>query len=213
MLPRKEGVPMTLDTRQRAALALTIPTAPIWRLSLVQYHDMVRTGILTDDDPVEFLEGLLVTKMPKNPPHSLATHLTRDSLLRIVPSGWYVDTQEPLTTDDSEPEPDVVVIRGTRRHYHDRHPGPQDVSLVIEVSDTTLQRDRTLKQRLYARAGIPIYWIINLNERIVECYTEPTGPSEQPIYAQRQDFSTNDILTVILDEQEIAQINVTELLP
>jgi hypothetical protein len=89
---------MAIDTDQRLALAMTIPGAPVWRLSLEQYHRMIQTGILTDDDPVEFLEGLLVTKMPKNPPHSLATHLTRDALARVVPAQWYVDAQEPFTT-------------------------------------------------------------------------------------------------------------------
>jgi hypothetical protein len=76
---------MSIDTDQRLALAMTIPGAPVWRLSLEQYHRMIQTGILTDDDPVEFLEGLLVTKMPKNPLHSLATHLTRDALAQVVP--------------------------------------------------------------------------------------------------------------------------------
>jgi hypothetical protein len=71
---------------------------------------MIRAGILTDDDPVELLEGWLVPKMPKNPPHRITTRLTREALVGILPTGWYVDTQEPITTADSEPEPDVVVV-------------------------------------------------------------------------------------------------------
>lgn len=70
---------------------LTIPGAPVCRLSLEQYHRMIQTGILTDDDPVGFLEGLLVTNMPKNPPHSLATHLMRNALAQVAPAQWYVD--------------------------------------------------------------------------------------------------------------------------
>jgi hypothetical protein len=136
-------------------IAKSIPSEPIWRLSVEQYHQMIQLGILTDDDPVELLEGWLVYKMPKNPPHRIATKLTRDALAQILPLGWYVDTQEPITLSDSEPEPDVVIVRGVTQDYFDRHPTDQDIALVAEVADSTLERDRTSRKRLYARAGIP----------------------------------------------------------
>ncbi|WP_448541029.1 Uma2 family endonuclease [Roseiflexus sp.] len=204
---------MAIDTDQRLALAMTIPGAPVWRLSLEQYHRMIQTGILTDDDPVEFLEGLLVTKMPNNPPHSLATHLTRDALARVVPAQWYVDAQEPFTTADSEPEPDVLVVRGERRQYHDRHPQAQDVALVVEVADTTLQRDRTLKKRMYARAMIPVYWIINLVERTIEWYAQPFAAEGEADYAQRQEVAEDGTIPVVLDGVEVACLPVRDLLP
>lgn len=84
--------------------------------------------------------------MPKNPPHRAATKLTRNALEAIVPSGWYVDAQEPITLEDSEPEPDVVIVRGNTRDYLARHPGSQDLALVVEISDSTLERDRTSKK-------------------------------------------------------------------
>jgi Uma2 family endonuclease len=152
-----------------------VPADVIWRFSVDQYHAMIRAGILTEDDPVELLEGWLVTKMPKNPRHSVATRLIRQALEGLLPPGWYVDTQEPLTTADSEPEPDVVVVCGDRRQYLDHHPGPQDVALVVEVADSTLQRDRSLKKRLYAAAGIPAYWIVNLLDSQFEVYTDWKG--------------------------------------
>ncbi|MEP0853896.1 MULTISPECIES: Uma2 family endonuclease [Cyanophyceae] len=153
----------TLNTQTIAA----VPTEPVWRLSVEQYHQMIRLGILSDDDPVELLDGWLVYKMPKNPPHRATTKLTRNALEAVIPEGWYVDTQEPITLADSEPEPDVVVVRGNTRDYLERHPGASDIALIIEVADSTLEREcpgdtlreRTSKQRLYARAGIPIYWI------------------------------------------------------
>jgi Uma2 family endonuclease len=182
-------------------------------LRIEQYHQMIQAGILTDDDPVELLEGWLVTKMPKNPPHTLTTQLTRDALTALVPAGYYVDDQEPLTTGESEPEPDVMVVRGQRREYRDRHPGPQDIALVIEVSDTTLQRDRTLKKQIYARGLIPVYWIINLSEQQIEQYTRPSGPNEHPEYQQRQDYPMSTYVPVHLDDQSIGQIAVAELLP
>ena len=89
-----------------------IPQDLIWRMGVEQYHAMIEAGILTDDDSVELLEGWLVLKMPKNPPHRATTRLVRAGLERVLPEGWYVDSQEPITLIDSEPEPDVVVVRG-----------------------------------------------------------------------------------------------------
>ncbi|MEM8612044.1 MAG: Uma2 family endonuclease [Cyanobacteria bacterium P01_H01_bin.105] len=171
-----------------------VPSEPIWRLSVAQYHAMIQSGILTDDDPVELLEGWLIVKMPKNPRHRAATRIIRGALESLLPDGWYVDTQEPITTTDSEPEPDVVIVRGDTRQYLDRHPGPDDIALVIEVSDATLQSDRTSKYRTYARANISIYWIVNLVEAQIEVYTEPSGPVDQPNYAQRQDYRLSEAI-------------------
>ena len=190
-----------------------VPPEVIWRLSVDQYHAMIHAGILTDDDPVELLEGWLIAKMPKNPLHRAVTRLIRQVLERLVPAEWYVDSQEPITTYDSEPEPDVVVVRGQPRHYLDRHPGPQDVGLVIEVADTTLQRDRGFKKRLYARAGIPVYWIVNLSDNQCEAYTEPSGPEPQPDYRQRQDYSSSDDMPVVLGGVTVGRIAVREFLP
>src|SRR4051794_9689051 len=122
---------------------------PVYRLSVEQYHAMIRHGILTDDDPVELLEGILVQQMGKNPPHTFATQFIRDELPPMMPAGlWFVSDQEPITTTDSEPEPDVFIVRGRRRDYlaQDRHPGPADMGLVIEVSESTLATDRGTKR-------------------------------------------------------------------
>ena len=77
---------------------LAVPTEPVWQLSVEQYHEMIRVGILTENDPVELLDGWLVSKMPKNRPHSIATRRTCNTLERVVPTGWYVDcarTRDP----------------------------------------------------------------------------------------------------------------------
>ncbi|MEP0878193.1 Uma2 family endonuclease [Funiculus sociatus GB2-M2] len=198
----------TLNTQTLAA----VPTEPVWRLSVEQYHQMIRLGILSDDDPVELLDGWLVYKMPKNPPHRATTKLTRNALEAVIPEGWYVDTQEPITLADSEPEPDVVVVRGNTRDYLDRHPGASEIALIIEVADSTLERDRTSKQRLYARAGIPIYWIINLPEKQIEVYTEPIV-AEESIYQRRQDYQLSDEVPVAIAGQIISRLSVLELLP
>ncbi|MEG4633129.1 Uma2 family endonuclease [Microcoleus sp. AR_TQ3_B6] len=190
-----------------------IPNDLILRLSIEQYHAIIQAGILTSDDSVELLEGWLVCKIPKNPPHRVTTRLVRTALENILPAGWYVDSQEPIALSNSEPEPDIVVVRGHTRQYLDRHPGAEDIALIIEVSDTTLQRDRTVKKRIYARAGVAIYWIVNLVEEQVEVYSQPLVELEQPDYSQRLDFGRSAVIPIIIEGIEIGAIAVDALLP
>lgn len=190
-----------------------IPTEPIGRLSVDHYHAMIQAGILTDDDPIELLEGWLVVKMSKNPPHRVVTRLIRQALERLIAEGWYVDSQEPITTLDSEPEPDVTVVRGATLDYLDRHPNPEEVALVVEVAEATLKRDRSTKKRIYARAGIEVYWLVNLVNQQIEVYTQPAQSGKQPDYKQHRIYHLGDMLPVILNGREIGQIAVRELLP
>jgi hypothetical protein len=189
-----------------------VPTYPIWHLSVEQYHEMARVGILTDDDAVELLERWLITKMTKNRAHSLLTRKTREVLAYTVPQGWYVDSQEPITTNDSEPELDVLVIRGAPEDYPDRQPYPHEVALVVEVSDTTLQRDRTLKQRIYAAARIAVYWILNLQDQQLEVYTDPHGTGETTEYRQRVTYRPADTVPVMIAGQDVGRLAVRTLL-
>ena len=129
----------------------------LYRLSVAQYHAMIRAGVLTDEEPVELLDGLLVCKISKNPPHIVATELLQRALSRLVPEGWYVSMQNPVTTPSSEPEPDAKVVKGNPRDYLKRKPGPRRVPLALEVADNSLKRDRTVKKRIYAAARIPTY--------------------------------------------------------
>ena len=195
------------------AAAAAVPTEPIWRLTVEQYHQMIRGGILTENDPVELLEGWLVAKMSKNPPHRVATRRARERLAAALPAGWYVDAQEPITTLDSEPEPDVVIVRGASDDFSDRHPNPDEVPLVVEVADASLWRDRTIKKRAYARAGIAVYWIVNLIDRRVEMYSDPTGPSDQPDYRRRSEHADGDTVVLMVEDRPVHQIAVADLLP
>jgi Uma2 family endonuclease len=175
---------------------------------------MIRAGILSENDAVELLEGFLVAKMPKDPQHSLATQLLCDVIAAQLPGGWHVSDQEPITTEDSEPEPDVIVVRGERRDYRERPPGPAEIALVIEVANTTLQHDCIIKAALYARAGITIYWIVNLNERQIEVYSEPLiAEAGAAAYQQRQDYVIDDSVPLYLAGRVVAQLPVPEFLP
>jgi Uma2 family endonuclease len=185
----------------------------LWRLSVDQYHALAAAGVVDEDAPVELLEGLLVRRMTKHPPHALSAELTREALAALLPPGWFINGQEPLTTLDSEPEPDVIVVRGQRRDYADRHPGPDDVALVVEVADTSLGRDRGLKQRVYARAGVPVYWILNLVDRQLEVYTAPSGPTARPAYGERRDHGAEAAVPVVVGGQVVGSLDVGALLP
>jgi Uma2 family endonuclease len=189
------------------------PDTPIMPLSVDQYHAMIRAGILTEDHPVELLEGLLVPKMPKNSAHRRAKRMLLKAIAAILPPGWDVDTQEAMTTSDSEPEPDLYVFRARPDDYPDGHPGPQDMAMVVEVSESSLRRDRKLKKRIYARAGVREYWIVNLMDRQIEVYTDASGPADEPDYRQRQDYKPGDALPVTVDGQEVGRLPVADLLP
>ena len=210
MSPRYNTAMSTITT---PPLPPAFPPEPISRLTVEQYHGMIKIGLLTEDDPVELLEGWLVPKMPKNPPHSVVTSLVYEELRSVVPAGWHLVCQGSLTTDDSEPEPDVGVVRGGLRDYLARHPSPSDMGVVVEVSDSTLARDRGIKKRIYARAGVPVYWIVNLVDAQVEVYTQPTGPVENPDYAPMQVFKRGDAVPVVLHGKEIRKIDVSQILP
>jgi Uma2 family endonuclease len=204
------GVPFTPSG---AGLPGPVPEGPIWRFTVEQYHEMIRTGILTEDAAVELLEGWLVKKMPKNPRHRAATRLVQKALERITPAGWYVDTQEPITLSGSEPEPDAAIIRGETNNYLDRHPGPQDVALVVEVADTTLDRDRGSKKRVYAAAGIPTYWIVNLIDDCLEVYAEPAGSADPPDYRHRQVCAMDSQAILVIAGQAVGHLAVRDILP
>lgn len=190
-----------------------VPPEPVLPLTVVQYHEMARAGILLDGDPIELLEGWLVKKMTKDPPHTLAVGCTFDSLRQLIGPDWHIRIEGPVTTGASEPEPDVSVVRGHRRQYADRHPVPDDVGLLVEVADTSLERDRGWKKRIYAAARITVYWIVNLIDGQVEVLVRPTGPGEQPDYASRQVYRAGDAVPVVLDDKEVGRIAVNDLLP
>lgn len=188
-----------------------LPPGTLRRLTVAQYDAMGRAGILGPDDRVELLEGWLVEKMTKNPPHRIVCREVRVLLERLVPPAWYVEAQEPIVTADSEPEPDVAIIRGQSRDYATSNPPASAVGLVIEVADTSLARDREIKGRIYARAGIARYWLLDLTARSVEVYTRPTGTGAAAVYAERVDVPADGELLVELDGVSVGTVSVAAL--
>lgn len=188
-----------------------VPTESILKLSVAQYHGMIRAGILTEDDPVELINGYVIEKMPKNPRHRAATKLLRTVLEQLICEGYYVDSQEPITLSDSEPELDVMIIRGDTRDYLDHHPQAQDVALIVEVSDSTLSRDRPLKKSLYAHHGIPHYWILNLVDKQLEIFSQPEPKTAT--YAVEQILQPEDKLQLSLTPNMPIAFPVKQVFP
>jgi Uma2 family endonuclease len=183
------------------------------RFSVLRYQKMIEVGILTPEDKVELLENYVVLKTPCNPPHDGTVQLATEALAPAIPKGWRLRVQLTVVLADSQPEPDFAIVRGDARAYLARHPGPADVGLIVEVADSSLLRDQRDKTRIYARGGIPCYWIVNLVDRLLEVYSQPSGPTAVPVYGSSQTYQPGDAVPLVLDGTIAATIPVADLLP
>jgi Uma2 family endonuclease len=191
----------------------TSPVLNIRRFSPDEYIRMGDVGILSGDEKVELLEGYVVTMMMRRPPHD-ATILNLDDALRpICPKDYHLRFQMAIALADSFPEPDCAVIRGARRRDDHRFPGPGEIEMVIEVSDSTLRIDRQTKSRIYAKAGIPAYWIVNIGDRQIEVLSDPNGDSTKPGYRTTKSFGEKDQIPFLLGGVVIANLAVADILP
>ena len=189
------------------------PPFPVRRFTVDEYHRLLEAGVFSDAERLELLEGWIATPMTRKPPHDVALWLAGEAIRRLLPAGWHLRTQSAITTGDSEPEPDLAVVRGEARDFVQRHPGPLEIALLVEVADSSLGRDRLVKGRLYARAGIPHYWILDLAARCLEVYGEPTGPAAVPCYRRRDDRQAAESAALALGEFSVGEIAVRDLLP
>jgi Uma2 family endonuclease len=187
------------------------PHFPVRRFTVPEYEKMTAVGILDEDDNVELLQGLIVSKMPKHPKHDGTIDLINYLLMRLLPLGWFVRVQNSVVTSDSIPEPDLAVVRGEPGGFRGQHPTGRDVALVIEVADSTVQRDRA-KAAIYADAGIPWYWIVNLEELRVEVYSEPSESGVGSSYRKSSIMTGDNSLHVVLDGASIGVVRASEIL-
>lgn len=173
-----------------------------------EYDRMIAAGILSEDERLELLEGVILTMSPKGDPHSTATDRAAKCFIKRLDERALVKNQNPIRLNaHSEPEPDLVLAVPQEKEYSDRKPNPEDILLILEVSDTTLRTDRQKKGQLYAAAGIIQYLILNLKSRELEDYREPgaDGYRSKQTYGAEQSFS----LVAFPD----VTIGVGELLP
>src|SRR5437899_8581467 len=152
------------------------------RWQRAEYERLVSLGVFRGE-PVELIGGELVVAEPQGAYHAAAITRVDYALRAVLPPGWLVRLQAPVSLDDeSEPEPDLVVVQGRPGDYRESHPAR--VALAVEVAESSLEFDRERKGSLYARAGIDDYWIVNLVDRVLEVYREPE-PDASAVYGWR----------------------------
>jgi len=142
------------------------------RVSPARYFELTECGIIAPDDRVELLDGLIVSMAAQSPPHASTVYHVEHTLLRKLGFDTVIRAQMTfLAGDESVPEPDLAVVPGTPEDYWERH--PSKAHLIVEVAQSSVIQDRITKAAIYARAGIPCYWIVNVRDRCVEVFREP----------------------------------------
>ena len=160
--------------------------------SVKEYDWMIEQGILTENDNIELLNGAIVEKMPKGTKHANFNDIIANLFFQKLGQKVWVRNQNPIWLDDfSEPEPDIVLAALNENGYEDKHPTPEDIFLILEVSDSTLSYDRTAKSAAYARAGIVQYLLLNVQERTLEDYREPSADGYQSKQTLRDEQTFN----------------------
>lgn len=179
-----------------------------------EFDRLAGTGFFGPEERLELVNGEIITKMTQNSPHATALTLAQEALRLIFPASRFVmRNQMPLALGKRDrPEPDIAVVAGSARDYAKAH--PKTALLVVEISDSTLLFDQTEKLGVYARAGVPEYWIVNLPERVLEVYRQPEPMADGPFgygYRQVQRLAESNIVSPLTAEDSV--ITVADLLP
>jgi Uma2 family endonuclease len=177
-----------------------------------EYERLVDLGLL-QGDPLELIGGQLMVAEPQGSYHAAAVGAADDTFRAALPPGWIVRAQMPVALDDeSAPEPDLAVVRGTRAAY--RHAHPTNPVLLVEVAEASLDHDRWQKGGLYARAGIGDYWIVNLIDRVLEVYRDPVPDPSAPYgWRYRSVQRLEPPATIALTAMPNIAVAVADLLP
>ncbi|RJP26984.1 MAG: Uma2 family endonuclease [Candidatus Omnitrophota bacterium] len=170
-----------------------------------EYYELGRTGILKEEDRVELVEGEIIHMVPIGIGHAGNVAHLSDLFHRILGNQVFIWNQNPIRIDvHSEPQPDLALLKRAPGKYMNEHPNPNDIFLVVEVSDTTLYYDRHTKVPLYARSGISEVWIVNLIDKTVEVYWEPSaaGYAKSRVVEAGQTFSPRAFPAMVLQVGE-----------
>ncbi|MBD0269993.1 MAG: Uma2 family endonuclease [Cyanobacteria bacterium Co-bin8] len=173
------------------------PTKTLATWSLDDYHRMIEAGILADRQ-VELLNGEIVEMPPEGPPHAYFSGGLADFLRDALRERAQIREAKPITLllSQSEPEPDIAVVRRLETVYRERHPYPEDIFWAIEFSNSSLNKDLEDKRRVYAAAGIPEYWVVNLKKNLLVVFREPVEGD----YGSKQTFSQGEIRPLAFPE-------------
>ena len=181
-------------------------------MTVRRYQALIEEGVLTTLDRIELLEERIVPKAIHTPLHCSIRCQMHELFNRFRRDDERIREALSLELTDSQPEPDFTFVRGRIRDYTERHPQARDTRLVVEIADNHLEKDRTLKLRIYARAGIPVYWIVNLVDNRIEVYTQPSGRCDDPTYASCDMYMPGQSLPLVLDGKVEATLAVSDLL-
>jgi Uma2 family endonuclease len=186
-------------------------TPPLHRITVDEYERIIVSGSLEEPNRVELIDGYMVDKMGKNAAHGYAAKQTLKALDTRLPAGWTSRKEEPVRIPAfDEPEPDIAIVRGSDADYRRRIPTASDVALLVEVSEVTLRQDRGKKRTAYAKAKIPVYWIVNLAARQVEVYSRPMAEGR---YRPRKDYKPGQEIPVMIAGRPLPPIPVDDILP
>ena len=177
------------------------------RFTVADYHRLVECGILSEDDRVELLVGQVIPMSPIGSPHAACVNRLNRMLIRALGDRATIAVQNPIVLDDwSEPQPDVTALKPRTDGYAAAHPRPADVLLLLEVADSSLVRDQEVKLPLYAAAGVPEVWLVNLPADQIQIHRAPAtaaygfiaiarrGETVTPLRFPDMAFSVDDIL-------------------
>jgi Uma2 family endonuclease len=197
------------------APALTSAWFP-YRMTAEEYFRAIEADVFQHQRRIELWEGQIYEKMAKKLPHSGSHSLVLAALFRALPNDWSIWSENPILVDDfTAPLPDVTVIRGTPHVYTSRGSFPKfgEIGLVVEVAETSLRKNLTDTLKVYARAELPYYWVVNLVVGRVEVYSEPRVDGDLASYGKAEMFGRGQDVPVVLDNHEVARIPVNDLLP
>ncbi len=189
------------------------PPYPIERLTVEEYQRILASGSLNTDRQVEFLEGVIVRKARSSLRHDVAVEKLLEILCPLLPRGWSALPNCAITTRDSQPEPDVVIVSDKLQNSESACPRAADTALTIEVADNSLPYDRRSKARIYARAAIPYYWVLNLLDSQIEVLSSPSGPVPMPGYQEQRVYRTDDKVNVVIGLDDLGTIRVGDVIP
>ena len=157
------------------------------RFTIAEYHRLTEIGFFAEDDRVELIRGEINRMAAKGTAHTVCCRKLLRELAALVAGYAELQCQDPIALPSgSEPEPDFAIVRQRSDSYLSGHPTPDDILLVIEIADSSLDYDREVKRSLYAEADIPHYWIFNLSEQCLEAYSEPYQNGDMFNYAVRR---------------------------
>lgn len=153
-----------------------------WYFNVEDYYRMAEAGLFSEDDRVELIEGEVIKMSPIGNRHAGCVNRLNSFFSRKVGHVAIISVQNPIRLNDfSEPEPDIALLKPRDDFYSESHPTAADVLLVIEVAETSVEYDRSVKMPLYAQAGIPEGWLVNLPKDIIEIYTQPKDGKYQKV--------------------------------